>query len=221
MIGSDLGITTVDEACRVVRALGGHRYVVGRQHLVHALALEGAEGDAGMWAQQALANEDLDHASRDPRLWRACSETEVADVLARFWGADDAARFRLEVALDRLLLPMPEPEPFDESREDELHPLMIDAGWELLALAELDAERHKGAMAAYGEPILFETARFLEQESMPKQVHLYELPAFGPRELIHGARDGVLLHPFVVYLQGEPTYVDYVLRGVLKAAKIR
>ena len=44
MIGSDLGITTVDEACRVVRALGGHRYVVGRQHL-ESERLHGVTGE--------------------------------------------------------------------------------------------------------------------------------------------------------------------------------
>jgi hypothetical protein len=220
MIGTELPVTTVEEACRVVRALGGHRYVGGRQHHVHALALEGASGDAGEWARAVLTNADIDQASRDERLWRACTEAEIADVLARFWGPDDAPRARLRDALLRLELPLPEPEPFDESREDDLHPLMIDAGWELLALAELDAERHKGAIAAYGEHLAFEVARFEEQESMPKHVHLYELPAFGPRELLEGASDGSLLHSFVLYTQGEPTYVDYVLRGVLKVAKI-
>jgi len=115
---------------------------------------------------------------------------------------------------------VPEPEPFDEEREDEVHPLLVDAGWELLPLGELDPERHKGAIAAYGEPILFESARFEEQEAMPRPTHLYELPAIGPRELLEGARDGLLLHPFVLYVQGDETYVDYVIRGALKAAKI-
>jgi hypothetical protein len=30
----------------------------------------------------------------------------------------------------------------------------------------------------------------------------------------------MLTHPFVLYTQGNATYVDYVLRGVLRAAKI-
>lgn len=220
MIGRELPVTNVEQACRVVRALGGHRYVAGRHHLVHALALVGAEGDAGAWAKETLALGDLDVASRDERLWRPCSEAEVADVLARFWSADDAPRARLLAELERLELPLPEPSPFDESREDELHPLLIDAGWELLALAELDPERHKGAIGAYEDHVLFEAARFEEQESMPKQVHLYELPAFGPRELLEGAHGGELAHPFVLYTQGEETYLDYVLRGVMRAAKL-
>jgi hypothetical protein len=220
MIGIELPVETVDQACRVVRALGSHRYIAGRQHLVHALALVDAVGEAGVWAQQTLSDADIDPASRDERLWRACTEAEVADVLARFWGEDEAPRAHLRETLERLELPIPEPDVFDESREDDLHPLMIDAGWELLSLAELDPERHKGAIAAFDEYVLFEAARFEEQEAMPKQVHLYELPAFGPRELLEGANNGALLHSFVLYTQGDETYLDYLIRGVLRAAKV-
>ncbi len=220
MIGIELPLTTVDEACRVVRALGGHRYVAGKQLLVHALVLAECAGEAGLWAKETLANADIDAASRDERLWRPCGEAELADILGRYWDTNDAARSRLREHLDRLELPLPEADPFDESREDDLHPLIIDAGWELLSLAELDVERHKGAINAFGEFVMYESARFEEQEAMPQLAHLYELPAIGPRELLEGAENGRLVQPFVLYTQGDETYLDYVIRGVLRAAKI-
>jgi hypothetical protein len=214
MIGRELPVETVEQACRVVRALGGHRYVAGKLLLVHTLV-----DPLG----RQLEDPDVDAASRDERLWRPATEADLASVLALFWGEGDAslqARDGLLAHLDRLELPLPEPDPFDESREDDVHPLLIDAGWELLPLAELDPERHRGAMGAYGEPILFESARFEEQEAMPPPTHLYELPAIGPRELLEGAEGGLLTHPLMLYTQGDETYVDYVLRGVLRAAKI-
>jgi len=224
MIGVELPVRTADEACRVIKALGAHRYVAGRLLAVHALALEGAgAGEASAWAETVLADRAIDPASRDERLVRACTEADVAAVVARYWGAGDAserAREALAERLDDLGLEVPDPEPFDETREDEVFPALIDAGWEALRLGELDPERHKGAIAAYGEFIAFESARFEEQESMPPKAHLYELPLFGPRELLEGTRDGELLHPFVVYLDGDETYLDYVMRGVIRAAKL-
>lgn len=223
MIGLSLGVLTADEVGRLVRALGGHRYVAGRQLLVHALALEHVGGEAQRWAREVLADPDVDAASRDERLVRACSEAELALVLALYWGdgpATKAAHDGLRASLARLELPLPDPAPFDESREDEVFPLLVDAGWELLSLAELDPERHRGAIAAYGEPILYESARFEEEEAMPKQTHLYELPALGPRELLEAAENGALRESLVLYTEGEPTYLDYVTRGVLKAAKL-
>jgi hypothetical protein len=38
MIAYSLGTRLADEALRVVRALGSHRYIAGRLHLVHAFA---------------------------------------------------------------------------------------------------------------------------------------------------------------------------------------
>ena len=220
MIGIELPAETVDEACRVVRALGGHRYAAGKLLLIHALALGHVDP---AWSESTLSNPDIDADSRDERLWRRCSEAELEAVLALYWGEGDSsarARDALLAALERLELPLPDPDPFDESREDDIHPLLVDAGWELLPLADLDSERHKGAIAAFGEAILYETARFEEQESMPKQTHLYELPAIGPRELLEGAEGGRLVHPLVLYTEGDPTYLDYVIRGVLRAAKL-
>ena len=224
-----LGATRVDEALRVVRALGSHRYVAGRLHLVHAFAfaalpgvVEGSEGSA--WASRTLAEGGVDPASRDDALWRRCTDAELAAVLDGFWTPGDtavAARRALEELLARHDLVVPEHAPFDESAEEEMHPLVVDAGWELLPLAQLDPGRHKGVIAAFGEALAFESARFEEETAIPATAHLYELPALGPVELLRGADDqGRLAAPLLVWADGDETYLDYVVRGVRRAAKL-
>jgi hypothetical protein len=226
-----LGARTVEEALRLVRALGAHRYVAGRTHLVHALALGGLVDDAGgaltgavAWAAAVAGDPGIDLASRDERLWRRCTEAEVAAVLAAYWSPGpraDAAREALRTLLDRHELAIGDGAPFDENGEDGMHPLLVDAGWELLGLAELDLERHKGAIAAFGDALAFASAAFEEETAVPAPVHLCELPAIGAVELLRGAdAEGVLSEPLVVWVEGDETYLDYVLRGVRRAAKL-
>ena len=74
-----------------------------------------------------------------------------------------------------------------------MHPLLVDAGWELLPLAQLDPERHRGAMSAFGDGLSFESARFEEETAIPPLSHLYELPAIGPVELLQGVDPAGLL----------------------------
>jgi hypothetical protein len=222
--------TRVDEALRVVRALGSHRYVAGWLHLVHAFAFAAVSAgaaelaDARAWAEQTLARDELDVASRDESLWRRSTDAELLVVLAAFWApGEDSARARgaLERLLARHELAVPAHEPFDESAEDEMHPLLIDAGWELLSLAELSPVRHQGAIAAFGDALAFESARFEEETAIPPLTHLYELPALGAVELLRGVDDdGQLAAPLVVWAEGDETYVDYVVRGVRRAAKL-
>lgn len=226
-----LGARRVEEAVRVVRALGGHRYVAGRLHLVHAFAFaavpddaSGALAPARAWAHGRLADARVDPASRDESLWRRSTEAEMAAVLEAFWTPGDraeAARDALRAMLSRHGLAPGEHAPFDETVEDEIHPLLVDAGWELVPLAQLDAERHKGALAAFGTALAFESARFEEETAIPPTAHLYELPAIGPVELLRGAdAEGSLAAPLVVWAEGDETYVDYVVRGVRRAAKL-
>ncbi len=229
----DLAAQTVDEVARVVRALGKHRYVAGRLHLVHAFVFEAAaaapEPAAGLrpriaWAQQILADETIEVDSRDPRLWAPATDEEVALALEAFWrpGAPaDQASLQLMARLLSCGLEVPATEPFDERVEDEMHPLLIDAGWELVPLAALDPERHGGAIAAFGERIDYDVARFEEESSYEPVTYLQELPAMGPAELLRGADgDGELTTPLTVWTLGNPTYHDYVLRGVARAAKL-
>jgi hypothetical protein len=166
----------------------------------------------------------MDVSSRDERLWRRSSDAELVAVLESFWTPaprSRAAREALRAILDRHGIASPDHAPFDERAEDTIHPIAIDAGWELLGLSQLDPERHKGAIAAFGDGLAFESACFEEDAAIPPAVHLYELPAIGPVELLRGVDDGgALSEPLVVWTQGDPTYLDYVLRGVRRAAKL-
>jgi hypothetical protein len=222
------GARTAEEAARLVRALGRHRYVAGRVHLVHAFvwaSLAPSEGlaDAQAWAARALGSGVIDISSRDERLWRPSTDEELALVVEGFLGPETApdARAKLAAWLEHAELPLPDAEPFDEAAEDDTHPILVDAGWELYPLSALDPERHKGAIQAFGASILFEAAKFEEEECIPPSVHLQELPALGPIELLRGSdRAGALTSELVVWVEGHPTYHDYVLRGVRRAAKL-
>jgi hypothetical protein len=232
VIARPLPVSTAVEATRLVRALGAHRYVAGRLVLVHALAfdaldLQGASpslAEAIAWARSVLASPDVDAASKDDRLYRAASADEVAGVLEGFWTPAthaDLVHERLMNRLEALELDLGTHPPFDEGAEDDLHPCLVDAGWELHPLAALDPERHKGAILAFDEPILFEAARFEEENALPPIRQLQELPAFGPVELLRGVDpDGNLIEPLVLWTDGNDVYQDYVLRGALRAAKV-
>jgi hypothetical protein len=224
MIGFELGTRTADELCRFVRALGQHRYVASRLHLVHAFAIEAASADpalaeAAEWARRAIGSGTIDPASRDERLWRRATDAELVAVLQAFWKDGDAPRAKLrerlaeiDASVDETLIP------FDESREEDVFPILIDAGWELLPLAHLNFERHKGAIQAFDD---FEVARFDEESAIPPIVTLHELPVFGAVELLAGVDEqGTARAPFVLWQQGHETYLDYVLRGVLRASKL-
>jgi hypothetical protein len=92
MIGIDLQVTTAPELARLVRALGGHRYVAGRLHLVHAFAyaslseagLRDGLDEAIAWAAAVLDDATIDPSSRDERLFRRSTDAEVAAVLEGF-----------------------------------------------------------------------------------------------------------------------------------------
>lgn len=228
MIGFELGIRSGEELVRFVRTLGQHRYVASRLHLVHAFAIEAAGehpalAEGATWARRALGSASgVDPASKDERLFRRASDAEVCAVLETFWtpgDAADAAKARLRERLASIdALPDEALLPFDEAREDAVFPVLVDAGWELLPLAHLDLERHKGAIAAFDD---FEVARFEEQSAIPPLVGLHELPILGAVELLEAVDEtGLSRAPFVLWQQGHETYLDYVLRGVLRVSKI-
>jgi hypothetical protein len=204
----DLPVDDAEAALRVVRALGKHRYVAGRMHMVHALAAH----DLFDWARDVIADEDIDKTSRDERLVRRVTDEELYAVLAHYWSEETGAA-ACDGLLERLEAFGVEVVSGDED-EDDTFPLLVDAGWELLPLAELDPERHRGAIEAFGEQIQYDVAKFEEQENLPPLVHLQELPAMGASDLIRGPVDMAL------WLSGNETYQDYVVRGVLKAAKV-
>jgi hypothetical protein len=243
VIARPLPARTPEEVARLVRALGSHRYVAGRLLLVHAFVLdalagEGAPGvpaieelrEALLWAKDTLSNADIDPDSRDERLWRRATERELAAALEILWSSEEAgqsARSRLARHLDSIDALPEDDEPatplFDEDVEDDMFPILVDAGWELLPLAALDPERHRGAIEAFGDKLAFDSARFEEEsagDGGSPTCALQELPAIGARELLHGAQHGILRAPLVLWTEGSETYHDYVMRGVLRAAKL-
>ena len=105
----------------------------------------------------------------------------------------------------------------DRSEED-LFPVLVDAGWELVPLAKLEPERHRGAIQAFDD---FEVARFEEESHVPPMVTLHELPLLGGVELLAAQDERARMRaPFVLWQEGNPSYLDYVLRGVLRASKL-
>jgi len=99
MIAVELGASRVDEAIRVVRALGAHRYLAGRLHLIHAFAFAAMPRQpndllAGpkTWANGLLSDGLVDPASRDECLWRRGSDAELAAVLEAFWAPGAPSR---------------------------------------------------------------------------------------------------------------------------------
>jgi hypothetical protein len=232
MLGRILPARTGEEAVRIVRALGAHRYVEGRLALVHALVFDavraagGAPGldEACRWAAATLADSSIELDSKDPRLLRAATSEELTLALQAFWvpgPQTDLTHEHLLYSAVQLGLELPMHDAFDEAYEEDTHPVLVDAGWELLSLGKLDPERHRGAISAYDEPILFEAARFEEESRIPKLAQLQELPLLGLVELLRAVdADGELVEPFVLWTEGDDTYQDYVLRGVLKAAKL-
>jgi hypothetical protein len=238
VIGHEIDAGSGEALVRFVRALGQHRYVASRLHLVHAFAIEAAcaslefEADdpalaeAKAWAEGVLADTSIDRASKDERLHRRATDAELVAVLSAFWTPGER-RERASLALAERLVaiaaPPPDLEavPFDESSEEDMFPVLVDAGWELLPLAQLDPERHKGAIGAFEEALTYDVAKFEEENAVPPLVTLHELPALGAVELLAAVDDdGELRAPFVLWTSGNETYVDYVLRGVMKAAKI-
>ena len=233
MIARDLPARTPEEVARLVRALGSHRYIAGKLLLVHAFVFDAVSGasapdlaEASIWAADTLATGSIDAGSRDDRLWRPSTERELGAALSLLWTDEpegDRARHRLEGLL-RSIGASTEPAPlFDEEAEETIFPVLVDAGWELLPLGALDPERHRGAIDAFGDPFTFDCAKFEEESAKAggdPLVQLQELPALGAAELLHGAEHAILREPFVLWTEGHATYHDYVLRGVLRAAKL-
>lgn len=218
-------------AVRVVRALGAHRYVAERLHDVHAFVFEAAASDEALteakaWARSVLADPDVDRNSKDPRLVRRATDKELTAALAAYWGEDAHCREARERL--RALLAEVDVTPalgqkaalFDERFEDELYPVLIDATWRLLPLASLDHERHRGVLESY-EELELASARFEEENAVPPREYLFELPLFGARELLSPEDEwGDLGTTLVLWSSVEATYEDYLVRGILRSAKV-
>ncbi len=221
------GIPAPEEGdwARFVRALGKNRYVVEVDHRVHfavdralaSLADKPLLPDAPERRFREAANEleqargadpSLDLASRDPRLWRPITADELAVVFRAFWHSAERAAHRaaLRRAFDEAGLAPPAHEAWQSDPDELPFPELLRLDWVLLAVDELDPERHAGALSA------MEDSGDEAQPGVPLYAEgptltLAELTADPPSEIL-------------VWCDGPYTYADYLLRGVAKAAKL-
>jgi hypothetical protein len=231
MIAHEIPAETGDDVVRFVRALGQHRYVASRLHLVHVFAIEAASigrdprlEQARAWAIAVLADAEIDRGSRDERLMRRVTDEELGAVVEAFWSSTKVRPVAQAVLAGRLReigVSLEPATPFDETREGDMFPVLVDAGWELLPLAALDPVRHKGAINAFENALAFDVAKFEQDNAVPEQVTLFELPALGPTELLACLEENESLRaPFVLWTLGHDVYTGYVLSGVRRAAKL-
>jgi hypothetical protein len=230
LVALDLPPLSPAAAVRLVRALGGNRYVKARHHLVHAFVLAACEPveplvEACAWARAVLDDPTIDRDSKDPRLVREVSDKELCAAIAAFWDEDaiagrtNAPR-RLAAMLAAIGVEPTDTPLFDESAEEDMYPVLIDAGFELLRVGELDGERHKGLLESY-EPLELRSEIFEEESAIPPREYLVELPLLGVNELLRPVDEwGDMRDPLVVWSSLPGAYDDYLFRGILKAAKV-
>jgi hypothetical protein len=220
MLGWSFSARTADEVAALLRAMGRHRYVREVDHALHWTVDEALSDRPPFDARAAVVRDlrkkqpDLDLASRDPLLWRYADTEVVIEALSVFWtpGPDaERASLRLRQLLVDAELGVAGHEPFQSDPEEPPHPELIRLDWEFFPIDELDPERHSGALRA------------LEQagEEVNVSAPVYqEAICLAFPELARGAPHGVLPADFLVWSDGDYSYVDYVFRGVAKAARL-
>lgn len=221
MVAWSFAAKTLDELGRLLRALGKHRYVEEVDHRIHWM-VDAALSDHPLFAVHAAAFEArrarepaLDVASRDPSLWRPAPLDEIMAALSAFWSETPAAVARHERLRELIVqagLPLPEHAPFQASPESPPHPELLQLDWVLLAIDELDAERHQGALDAMAEQG--------EEVTHPSAPIYQEGPTIALPELRDGMLGGELVEEWLVWSEAPHSYADYVFRGASRAAKL-
>ena len=202
--------------CALVRALGAHRYVAGRLHLAHAFAVAAVADDAaGVLAEaRAWALRDArarraasTSASRDERLWRRCSDAELAAVLDAYWTPGDAVaggpRRAPRRCLDRHGLAVRRARGLRRVGRGRDPPAArstpAGSSWRS---RELDPERHRGAIAAVRRRPRVRVGALRGGDRHPSAAAPLRAP--GPRARPSCSRvrgdDGTLAAPLVVWV---------------------
>jgi hypothetical protein len=220
MLAWTFSARTLDEVAALLRAMGRHRYVRETDHRIH-WSVDLALSDRSPFAERAVEfremrarQPDLDLGSRDPLLWKYADTEVVIDALSSFWGETgrgETVRRALTEALRGADLELATHPPFQSNPEEPPHPELVLLDWEFFPVDELDVERHSGALRALelaGEPIDVSAPVFVESVCMAYP------------ELVTGAPRGVLPVDFLVWSDGDYSYVDYIFRGVAKAARL-
>ena len=211
---------TIEEVASLLRAMSRHRYLREAEFSVHWTVDEALADDprfaehAARFRERRSQEADLDVTSRDPTLFRKVSLDDIIATLGLFWNPEPpAARAseRLRRTLESSEMALATHEPFQADPEDPPHPELILLDWELFPIDELDSERHAGALRALE----------LMGEEVNVSAPVYqEAVTLAYPELSSGSPRGVLPTDFLIWSDGDYSYVDYVLRGVAKAAKL-
>jgi hypothetical protein len=220
MLAWTFSARTLEEVGALLRAMGRHRYVREADHAIH-WSVDEALSDRAPFARRAAAfrdrrarEVDLDLGSRAPSLWSYADTEVIVDALSAFWSpGDDAerARARLCDVLVASEIELASHTPFKSDPEEPPHPELLLLDWEFFPIDELDPERHSGALRA------LELAR--DEVDASARVFVESVCIAYP-ELAFGAPRGVLPVDFMVWSDGDYSYVDYVFRGVAKAARL-
>jgi len=220
MLAWSFSARTADEVGALLRAMGRHRYVREVDHAIHWAVDEALSDrppfDARAAARRELCKKkpDLDLASRDPALWSYADTEVIIEALSVFWtpGPDaERASLRLRELLEQAELGLASHAPFESDPEEPPHPELIRLDWEFFPIDELDPERHSGALRALE----------LAGEEVNVSAPVYqESTCLAYPELAEGAPHGVLPADFLIWSDGDYSYIDYVFRGVAKAARL-
>jgi hypothetical protein len=220
MLAWTFSARTLDEVAALLRAMGRHRYVREADHGLHWSVDETLsdrppfDARAAQFRDRRTKERDLDPGSRDPSLWTYADTEVVIEALTAFWSPGepgDRARSRLGELLTSAEIELATHEPFQSNPEEPPHPELILLDWEFFPIDELDPERHSGAVRA------IEIAGEHVNASAPVYV---EGACIAYPELARGAPRGLLPADFMVWCDGDYSYVDYVFRGVAKAARL-
>jgi hypothetical protein len=220
MLAWSFSARTLDEVAALLRSMGRHRYVRETDHALQwsvdeALSFrEPFAARAAAFRAKRASHPDLDVTSRDPLLWQYADTEVVIDALSVFWTKSeegDRARANLRRILEESEIGLASHEPFRSDPEEPPHPELVLLDWEFFSIDELDAERHSGALRS------LEMAAEEVDVSAPA---LQEATCIAYPELVRGAPQGVLPTDFLVWSDGAYSYIDYVFRGVAKAAHL-
>jgi hypothetical protein len=212
MLAWSFSARTLDEVAALLRAMGRHRYVRETSHAIHWTVDQTAR--AAAFQARRGREADLDVTSRDPSLWAYADTEVIIEALAVFWTQGEEAiraKERLHAILQASELELADHPPFRTDPEEPPHPELILLDWEFFPIDELDPERHEGALRALE----------LAGEEVDVSAPVYqEGVCLAYPELAHGAPHGVLPTDFLIWSDGAYSYVDYVFRGVAKAARL-
>jgi len=216
MLGWSFNARTADEIAALIRAMEQHRYLKEVDHRIHWSIDLALEPLGGSFAEHATTNDDLDCnldlGSREPRLWRSASCTDVAAALDALWSPNGGkSRERLARALRDANIPRPNHKPWQSDPDEAPFPELIVLDWVLLPVDELDTERHLGALRAMENS---------EEEVDASEPVYVEGTPLSEAELCNGASKGIVPCAWMLWAEGPYSYCSYLFRGIARAAKL-